>query len=341
MDVHERLTLEESTAQTPLVLEHVQRYELAARLCDGLRVLDLCCGSGYGSRILAEAGATVAGVDRDGPTIDSARARIGKPHGVEFELCDAVGFLERRAADFDAIVCFEGLEHLEDLPGALGLLEAFARNGGRVIASVPNSKTFKEENEFHITDFGFEEAMAAFEGFPEAAVATQHLIEGGLILLPDGFGGEVACGMVNLERGEPEYANHYIVFSNCDLGGVSSTARGLLTAAPVHYAYMKSLEVANVSLRRANARFARGVLGYGGSAGGKRASTLERRLAEAEAAAAAGDEQRARGNAEHEKRMAAERRIAELEHQILLLREDLTNGILVAAVASRRYRRGA
>jgi SAM-dependent methyltransferase len=334
MDVHERLTLEESTAQTSLVVEHVQRYELAARVCGATRVLDLCCGSGYGSRILAEAGATVTGVDRDGATIDIARARIGASHGVEFVLDDAVAFLRRRAHDFEAIVCFEGLEHLEDLAGALDVLEAFARQGGRVIASVPNSKAFAEENEFHITEFGFEEATEAFRRLPDAIVATQHLIEGALVKLPGGAEGDIACEMANPENAETEYANHYIVFSNCDLGGLSSSARGLLSAAPVHYQYMQSLEVANAALRRVNERFARGVIGTGGSAAGKRASTLQSRLAEAEAAARSFDQ-------EIEKRIAAERRVAELEHENLLLREDLANGMLVAAVASRRYRRGA
>jgi 2-polyprenyl-3-methyl-5-hydroxy-6-metoxy-1,4-benzoquinol methylase len=340
MDVHERLTLEESTAQTSLVCEHVQRYELAAALFDGARVLDLCCGSGYGSRILAEAGAEVTGVDRDGPTIDSARTRIGKPHGVKFELSDAVRFLEQRASDFDAIVCFEGLEHLEDLEGALSLLEAFARDGGRVVASVPNSKAFGEENEFHVTDFGFEEAMEAFARFPESQVASQHLIEGGLIVMPGGTG-DVTCEMTGADRAELEYANHYILFSNCDLDGIASTARGLLSAAPVHYAYMKSLEVANAELRRANARLARGNLGLAGSASAKHASALELRLAQARAAAAGVDEQRARGDAEHWARVAAQQRVGELEHEVRQLRKELSSGMVAAAVASLRYKDSA
>ena len=53
MDVVERLTLEAAQADTMVACEHRHRYEFAAALCDGRRVLDLCCGSGYGSAILA------------------------------------------------------------------------------------------------------------------------------------------------------------------------------------------------------------------------------------------------------------------------------------------------
>ena len=47
-----------------LAAEHVVRYAFAAALCRGRRVLDVACGEGYGSAMLAAAGAAqVVGVD--------------------------------------------------------------------------------------------------------------------------------------------------------------------------------------------------------------------------------------------------------------------------------------
>src|SRR5947209_19873645 len=94
MDVVERLTLEAAQTDTMLACEHRQRYELAAALCAGGRVLDLCCGSGYGAAILATRAAEVVGVDNDAATIETARSTIGREAAnVSFELADAVVFL--------------------------------------------------------------------------------------------------------------------------------------------------------------------------------------------------------------------------------------------------------
>ena len=49
---------------------------------------------------------------------------------------------------------------------ALELLREHAEQGVRVVASVPNSKMFEEHNPFHVTDFGYDEALAAFAGLP-------------------------------------------------------------------------------------------------------------------------------------------------------------------------------
>ena len=67
--------------------------------------------------------------------------------------------------------CFEGLEHLPDL-GQCGRIGSRARRGGacRVIASLPNSKTFGEDDPFHVTAPDFSVALQAFERLPGAAV---------------------------------------------------------------------------------------------------------------------------------------------------------------------------
>ena len=54
---------------------HVAVYEWIAERCAGLRVVDLACGEGYGSNLLAGRAAEVIGVDANPEAYEHARAR--------------------------------------------------------------------------------------------------------------------------------------------------------------------------------------------------------------------------------------------------------------------------
>ena len=59
-----------------IVYEHVHRYAFARRYAAGRRVLDVACGEGYGSAMLARAAREVVGVDIDAATV--AQSMPGK-----------------------------------------------------------------------------------------------------------------------------------------------------------------------------------------------------------------------------------------------------------------------
>ncbi|HEX4837186.1 MAG TPA: class I SAM-dependent methyltransferase [Solirubrobacteraceae bacterium] len=266
MDTRERLSLESVSEYTVIACEHIHRYDFAAALCGGLRVLDLACGSGYGSAILTETATAVHGVDNDVATIDLAAATVGQRTAATFEVADATALLGEDLSDrYDMIVCFEALEHLNDLGSAVGGLCEQAGRGVQLIVSVPNSRAFEEENEFHVTDFGYDEAMSLLNKLPDAVMVNQYLTEGSLIG-PQGAE-DLRSGLINLEHAEPEYANHFILTSNIDEKHVLGTyrVRSQLVEAPVHNRYMRNLEVANSELRRRNNELARKMLG--GAAG--------------------------------------------------------------------------
>jgi 2-polyprenyl-3-methyl-5-hydroxy-6-metoxy-1,4-benzoquinol methylase len=282
LDVSERLTLEAAAANSLEAVDHIHRYRFAAELCAGGRVIDVCCGSGYGAGILREVCPVVVGIDNDVATIDMAQATVGREADVEFEAADAHEVLTRPLhEDFDAIVLLEGLEHLDEADDALRLLRQHADQQMKLVISIPNSAAFGEENPFHVSDFGYEDAVEICARFEQATLVYQFVAEGSLIRSAEL--GELDAHLVEVERGEPEYANHFMVCVNFDPEQADPTrTRMQLTAAPAHNRHMRNLELANVELRRVNARLARSRLGVADSAAASLLAKVERTTRELE-----------------------------------------------------------
>ena len=81
--------------------DHVERYQFVAkRLAKGSRVVDFACGIGYGTRIMAVAGAIAHGFDIDAEAIEYAKQResfgtaIFNHQAVGFRLADCATQLE-------------------------------------------------------------------------------------------------------------------------------------------------------------------------------------------------------------------------------------------------------
>lgn len=129
--------------------DHLARYRFAARvLPSGARVADFLCGIGYGASVLAEAGCSVVGYDREAAAIAYGR-EFYQRRNMLLRCGDALEEA-RFLADgtFDAVVCFEGIEHIED---PLPLLREFARVAPRLLVSVPNEAVFPHRGQikFH------------------------------------------------------------------------------------------------------------------------------------------------------------------------------------------------
>lgn len=130
------------------LLRHTeQRYRYAARYASG-RVLDLACGSGWGTELLAASATEVIGVEPDSGTIAFARARHGAAH-ISFEQAGAETF---DAAPFDLITCLETLEHVDRPQVALANLVRMLKEGGVIAVSVTVSPT-RDFYSFHKHDF--------------------------------------------------------------------------------------------------------------------------------------------------------------------------------------------
>ena len=163
---------------------HLERYEFAARCLAPGRVLDIACGVGYGTRLLADRGAAVRGVlgvDRSDAAVAYAQTRYGGA-GVAFQVADAFAF--RDAEGFDSIVSLETIEHLEDPGRFLAGLAAMLRPGGVLIASVPTTPSV-DVNPHHRHDFnerGFRRMLAALGLTPFDALRQVQPVPLGAVL---------------------------------------------------------------------------------------------------------------------------------------------------------------
>jgi SAM-dependent methyltransferase len=151
--------------------QHLARYRFAAQLARGRRVLDAACGEGYGTAILAAAGASAAvGIDIDEPTVEHARSK----YGLEFERAD-VAELPFEDGSFDLVVSFETLEHVPDAARAIAEFRRVLADSGVLVASTPNSDRYLVDNEFHTREYTEQEfGVMLAPHFPQVALFYQQ-----------------------------------------------------------------------------------------------------------------------------------------------------------------------
>ncbi len=145
-------------------LEHLHRYAVARKFCAGRRVLDIACGSGYGSAILAECAGHVTGVDIAADVVESNKKFYSMPN-LDFRSGRAEK-LEFGDGSFDVVVSFETIEHLPESGQELFLSEIrrVLAPGGLLVISSPDKKYYTDAkhlfNEFHLHELYHDEFIA-------------------------------------------------------------------------------------------------------------------------------------------------------------------------------------
>lgn len=103
----------------------------------GKTVLDLACGEGYNTRILARKGAKVTGIDHSQKLIGLARIEERKePLGIRYYRMDASRLSGMSNASFGLVTCFMALHDIENYEGAIAEVARVLKHGGRFVFSI-------------------------------------------------------------------------------------------------------------------------------------------------------------------------------------------------------------
>ena len=166
-------------------LEHLHRYALAQRLCQGKLVLDIACGEGYGSAMMAQSALSVIGMDISEQAIAHAQRRY-PAENLTFKVgdCTAIALPD---ACVDLVVSFETIEHHDKHSEMLSELRRVLKPGGVLLMSSPDRFFYSEKpgthNEHHVKELYEHEFKTLIERhFRQVHYYAQTVTYGSVIL---------------------------------------------------------------------------------------------------------------------------------------------------------------
>jgi 2-polyprenyl-3-methyl-5-hydroxy-6-metoxy-1,4-benzoquinol methylase len=143
---------------------HLVVYEWIRDRVAGQRVVDMACGEGYGSDVLARSAASVVGVDANPEAHAHATLRYVREN-LRFER----DLVETFHEECDALVFLQTIEHVRNPGEVLEHFKSLTGPDGEVYVTTPNVLTLapegaeKSENPWHVKEYRPEEFRALCE----------------------------------------------------------------------------------------------------------------------------------------------------------------------------------
>ena len=154
-------TLPDVPAENYWFRRHLVVYEWIASRLAGRRAIDMACGEGYGSDVLARAAASVVGVDANPEAHEHARLRyqVSTRPNLRFER----DLVESFSEPADAVVFLQTIEHLQNPGEVLAHFRSLVGPEGVVYVSTPNVLTLapkgakRSDNPWHVHEYEADE----------------------------------------------------------------------------------------------------------------------------------------------------------------------------------------
>ena len=194
-----------------LAWEHLHRYSCAVDVAEGLDVLDIACGEGYGSYMLSQVAKSVIGVDIDGPTVSAASAKYLSSN-LRFTQgsCSAIPAPD---SSVDLVVSFETIEHIAAQEGFLDEVARVLRPDGMLLISSPERDAYQQTrgssaNEFHEKELSLSELDALLKKrFANVQLSWQLPLFGSFVASVDGVSSSHQVRVMSLGDGTIECAD--------------------------------------------------------------------------------------------------------------------------------------
>ena len=135
---------------TPLRLDYIQQH----MNIKNSNILDIGCGGGILAEELTDKGAKVTGLDASKKTIQIAKSHAKeKNHSINYLNISLEDHIKNIDHKYDAIVCFELIEHVPDQLKLIQDISSICKQGGKVFLSTINR---------NIVSFAFAKIMAEY-----------------------------------------------------------------------------------------------------------------------------------------------------------------------------------
>lgn len=142
---------------------HAASYGFVEPLCSGKKVLDLGCGSGYGTHRISKTAEEAHGVDVAGDAIAYAKSHYTNEN-LHFLQVQADSPLPYPAVSFDVVLSFQVIEHVFDDDAYLREARRILKPGGTLIVITPDRKNRllpgqKPWNRWHVREYGMSDLV--------------------------------------------------------------------------------------------------------------------------------------------------------------------------------------
>jgi len=181
----ERLT---TNIYNDVMIEHLHRYGIALDLCSGKVVLDIACGEGYGTNLIASKAEKAIGVDIDLEAVDAARKKYKKDN-LEYHQGSA-NRIPCKDNFFDVVVSFETIEHHTMHKEMMTEIKRVLKPDGFLLISTPDKLVYtdkkKIKNKYHVKELYKEEFRSLLSSyFSNVELFKQQCFFGSLIYSDD------------------------------------------------------------------------------------------------------------------------------------------------------------